>query len=541
MFSIKKHNIISCFLLSGAVLCSVRSVSQQLDSSWRDMDYIRSHNVWLGSGNVLGLQYLSVNKISDAKVYFNKSDGKFINYYQSDNSYTAGIATESFYRLNPKVVFQGKVIYDNFKGKDMSGSAFINPYAEPLDIDEYADTTKGSKGLERYNLLGGVSVQLSSRWTVGGKIDYQAADYAKYKDLRHINKLLNMDVETGIGYSLSKDVEAGVSYDYIRRIESMSFGTYGNSGKQYLSLVNFGSFFGLTELYGGSGNSSGYTLQTNPMVNNTHRISLQLDVHLNPKLEWFNNFSYGMRSGYFGTKETTSIVFTEHHSKQYGYNSILSFQRGATLHNISLSVNYESLKNMLNVYRAQTDTGGTTSIAYYGQNQVLDQKTINGSAGYTGYFRVKNNTPLWTLKANGNYYGRHQTITLYPFYREETINSYALNIFINRNLIRDKNMYSVSLGLDYGSGGGTPKDDGTFTTSSSSQEVPATKDNYLYQEYEYCTKPRIKGLLGLKYSHVINTQVTGFLQLEFAYTKAFDVTYTGSNFRSINFTLGCTF
>ncbi|HEY0299667.1 MAG TPA: hypothetical protein VGB84_10660 [Arachidicoccus sp.] len=541
MFLIKRYNIIISFILLGWAFCSANVAAQQTDSAWRDMDYLRNNNAWLSSGNVLGLQYFSVNKISNAKAYFNKSDGKFINYYQSDNSYTVGASTESFYRLNPNVVFQGKVVYENFSGKNMGGSAFINPYAQPLDIDENADSTTGPKKLERYNLLGAGSAKVSRKWTLGGKINYEAANYAKIKDLRHINKLLNMDVEAGVSYALDNTVEIGVSYDYIRRIESIVFNMDGNTDKQYLSLINYGSFFGQKELFAGSGSSSGYTLQTNPMVNNTHRFSLLANIHINPQVELFNDFSYGIRNGYFGEKGTISIVFTEHNSKQFGYNGILSLKHYHSLHNFNIKANYESLKNMQNVYREETDAGGTTSIVYYGQNQLLDQKITNAAIGYTGYFGIKNDNPLWTLSAGGNYYRREQTTTLYPFYREEIINSYMFDIFADRNFIRDKNMYSISLGFDYGSGSGTPKDDGTYTTPSSSQTAPATRDNYLYEEYEYFTKPRVKSGLGVKYSRIINAQFTGFLQLNFAYTKAFDVSYLGNNFRSVNFTVGCTF
>lgn len=541
MFLNRKYIIIFLTALPGGVLCSARAAAQQTDSTWRDMEYIHSSNAWLGSGNVLGLQYLSVTKISDAKAYFKKSDGKFINYYQSDNSYTSGASTESFYRLNPKVVFQGKVLYESFKGQNMGGSAFIDPYTAPLDIDEYADTTKGTKKLERYNLLGAVNAKISSRWTLGGKIDYETANYAKTKDLRHINKLLNMDVQAALGYSVNKALDIGVSYDYIRRIESVAFNMFGNTDRQYLSLINYGSFMGTKELFNGSGISPGYTLTSNPMVNNTDRISLQVDIHLNPRTEWFNDFSYGIRSGYFGQKESGSIVFTEHHAKQYAYNCALSLRRGSTLHNISLKAGYEKLDNMLNIYRAETDTGGTTTIAYYGQNQVLGQKVTNAGISYTGYFGVQDDNPRWALKAYGGYYRREQTTTLYPFYRWQLIDSYVLGVCGNRNFIRYKNMYGVLLGIDYGSGGGTPKEDSFYTQPSSSQPTPATRDNYLYEEYEYFTKPRAIGLLGLKYSRIINRQVTGFVQLGFAYTKAFDVTNMGSSFRSVNFTTGCTF
>lgn len=122
----------------------------------------------------------------------NKSDGQFIDYFQSPDSYTLGGEAESFYRVTPRLVFHGWVSYHNFTGKQMGGSAFIDPNSTPFNMVESTDTTKGAKQQEVYRLTGSLAYDLSKRVTLGAKMDYTSTNYTKRKDLRHRNKLLNL-------------------------------------------------------------------------------------------------------------------------------------------------------------------------------------------------------------------------------------------------------------------------------------------------------------------------------------------------------------
>lgn len=532
-------SVILSIMLHGGVFCSASFAAQQKDSTWRDMEYIRLSEAWLSSQNVAGLKSLPISRISSANAYIDKSDGAFINYYQSDNSYTIGTQVESFYRLNPKVVFSGKIAYENFNGKNMGGSTFINPYENPFDIVEYADSTSGTKKLERYHLIGAVSAKVHHKLALGGKIDYVTANYAKTRDLRHINKLLDMNIVAGAIYTINKTVEIGANYYYKRRIESISFGIYGNTDRQYMSLISFGSFFGRSELF----SSSGYTADntTTPLVNSTHGAALQLSVGITSRLRLFNEFTFKSRNGYFGEQGTNSIVRTEHHADGYEYSGVLSLHGKRSLHNLSIKANYETLSNMENVYRSETEPGGGSSIVYYGQNNVLDGNIINAHIDYTGNLRVNSGNPAWVLKARADYFKREQTVSVYPFYRRQTISSHQFHLMAGRNVIKGKNRYGISLGALYGAGNGTVRDDGSYAAPSDGQGAPNTVDRYLYQEYEYYTAPRVKSEVGLKYSRMLDNGVGAYLQLDYAYTKAFDVSYIGNDFNHIKLTIGCIF
>ncbi|TXJ28918.1 MAG: hypothetical protein E6Q24_04380 [Chitinophagaceae bacterium] len=526
-----------CIWLLGGVICSARLASQPVDSSYTDLDFLRHSHAWLSSGQATGLQFIPVAKISYASLSARKADGKFKNFYQSDDSYTLNATTESFYRLNQRVVFQGKVDYEYFKGKNMGGSAFVDPYKNAIDIDEYADSTTGQKKMERYLLMGTVSAQLNSRLTLAGSVNYSAANYAKLKDLRHSNKLLDLHAQAGASYRLNSKWMLGASYAFSRRVESVSFNIYGNTNRQYLSLINFGSFYGLSELH----SDYGYTSQTTPLTDLRHTGALQIGWTIKPGVQLFQQVSYQRRSGYYGEKGSASIVYTEHEGHQYSSASIISLAKENSLQYFRLAVAYEKLENFENVYTAGTAPGGNRVITYFGQNRVLNQGKTSLEGEYAVYWNIKNNQPGWILQAIAGYANRDQTVIRYPYYRKQAFNSYDAHLTAKRNWSGKAFLYTASLGVGYGSGSGNAKTDGTYIPPSSSQIPPASRDLYLQQEYEFFTSPRAEIIPSVQLSHKINKQVLTFVRLSWLYTKAWETVYTGKDFQTIAINLGCYF
>ena len=182
--------------LSG-VLYSSKGIAQSDSIFWKDYSYVKHSQGWLTSENAVGLKALPLDNISTVALSFQKGNGKLIDYYQSDNFYNIGASIESFYRLTPKIVLFGKMGYDNFQGKNMTGSAFINPNYTPFDILDYDAGTQGSKKIENYHLIGAISADVYKGVILGGKIDFTAANYAKDKDLRHKNTLSDMKLSVG--------------------------------------------------------------------------------------------------------------------------------------------------------------------------------------------------------------------------------------------------------------------------------------------------------------------------------------------------------
>jgi hypothetical protein len=122
-------------------------VKQQ--SSWNTSLIVTPHSGH-GPENAAGLvKYQSAN-IAEAEVQFGIGRGELVNYNESSKTQTLNVAIESFYRISPSTVFYGRICYDNFTGRDMAGSAFMQQALLPFDIVEDSVTNLGKKHSDTY-------------------------------------------------------------------------------------------------------------------------------------------------------------------------------------------------------------------------------------------------------------------------------------------------------------------------------------------------------------------------------------------------------
>lgn len=527
--------------LSGGAFCSALAAQPSDSIGWTSISYLKQTEAWLGSENAAGLNVLSLPHISAVEVYAGKENGKFVNYYQSGNSFEFGARAESFYRLNPKVVFYGQMEYSHFSGKSMAGSVFIDPEDAPFDIVEYTDDNRGDKTLENYHLAGAVSARLSERINVGAKVDYTAANYAKQKDLRHVNKLLDMYLTAGMTFRLSPRMEVGANYYYRRRTEGLLLNMYGTTDKVYNSLISYGGFFGKVEQFG----ENGYTKENEekPLFDEYHGGTLQLTWNILPGLRLFSEAGYKTRNGYYGKKSPSTVVYSKHDGDRFFYNGSLSWQRHQTLHNLHATFRRETLNNHENIYRYDNEGGGLNNVGYYGTLDTTEKTCWNIDAAYTGHFNVTDGCPAWVLQGGVSYFNRELTASVYPYYRKQDMHRLTSHLCGERNLQKGRNMYSFLLGGAFATGGGTPLQDGLYATETESQSAPASMGLYLHREFEYLTCKQVKGEAGFKYARPIGSKgMKGYTSLRYALTKAFGTgQLDGSSRHQVTWTLGCTF
>lgn len=522
-------------LITSCLLSAAGAQAQQDCVAVCHGDYLVNTSAWIKSLNTAGLQDFSGQNYSVATLHFQKTNGAFANFYESDNSRAAGAGIESYKRINPRVVFYGQVTYQSFLGKHMGGSAFIDPYQQPLDFDEYTTDHKGSKKLERYHLNAGVGAQVSSRFTLGGGLQYETANYAKLKDLRHVNKLLNLDASAALRYQSTQTWQLGAAYHYIRRIESIQFSINGNTDEQYVSLINFGSFYGSAELFT---TQAKYTSDADPYVNITHQPSVQLAISPGKNTRLFQEFSYGMCSGYYGLRGSTHIVYTAHHADQYAYTGVLTLRKETAMHLIRASAQVTRLTNKENVYNIETASSGNTVVKYHGKRDLFDKSTRQFEVAYTGYLHVQDLTPAWVLKGSCRYADRDQTTTIYPYFRTQNISRYHLQGSLERNFVMKDHRIRIGMTSGYGSGKGAAKHDGTYTDPSENDDGPNSVDTYLFQEYEYLTAERVDASITFRY--MIRTKnAAPYVDLGYAATRALNVSYMGDYRGTTTLTIGC--
>jgi hypothetical protein len=521
-------------VVCAAFSCANLPVFSQLS----DYAFVENKNSWLSSENPAGINALDTVKITFAEIYLNKGNGKFKNYFESNNSFEYGVLTESYYRLSAKSIVSGKILYSSFEGKNMGVSNSIDPYYNPFDIVEYADSTAGTKKKETYYLEGTLSTQLTRRLLLGLHAGYKNISYYKIRDLRHTNDFMDLNVKAGVQYNFNRNIETGFHYAYRRSTEGISFQSVGNKDQQFNSLINYGAFLGKQERFGESGYTS--SSDNKPFFNKFHTIGFQVNLFPFRKISLYNELSASTRSGYYGKNSSTSILYTEHEATLFHYKGIVSIKTLNSLHKLELVFDTEDLVNRANDFREETIEGGNTVTVYIGQNKVLNRTVSNLKFGYSGNFGIKNNYPSWELKAQVDARISDIMAVVYPVYRMEYINKYTATLSAGKNIFSGNNIYTVFGTAGYSFGTGYAAKDGLYNSSASVSVF--TIDRYLYREYEYLTAARIKGEAGFRYTKVLpDRKLKLYTELVYGYTRAFDVSYLGNSYGELSARLGCRF
>ena len=234
-------------------------------------DYVFRRNPWNGGPNAAGIRQDSLSR-SYAEIYFTKETGGMTGHSSSDDSWNAGARTESVRHLK-KVSFAGGFGYDYFDGRNMCGSMFTQPGYYPVDILEF---TPGRKIREDYSFMGGVSAVLGRRWTGGLRVEFEAQNYAKRKDLRHKNTRLDFEFSPGVMYHAGR-FAAGAVYIVGTNSEKLEAEEIGSTPESYQAFFDRGLGYGSLQLW----ESSDMHLTTSgvtgfPVRENTQGAGVQL-------------------------------------------------------------------------------------------------------------------------------------------------------------------------------------------------------------------------------------------------------------------------
>ncbi len=475
-------------VVAGLILSIATPLCAQDSLLLRDYAYIKNNDAWLTSRNAAALTQFASRNIADARVSFSKEKGGLTDYHGSPDATIASASVESFYRIGRKTVVYGLMGYENFSGKDMGGSAFIDPSRKPFDLEEDSLTNLGKKHRDTYLFVGSVGVDLYKGLSLGARLDYTAANYAKYKDLRHKNKLMDMTLTTGLFWPIAGIVDVGVNFYYRRTTESIKFNVYGREDKVFVTFINYGPFSGETEQFANRDFTD--KLREIPMVDNHNGIGLQLGLHLGQHLSLTNEATLAYRKGYYGKRSEYTNSYSSHSSHIYDYHGRLTYRASDAMHFIDVSLNAENLVNHFDSYREKRNDSGADYYEYYDPVKTANKLWVEGRVAYTAYLGIRGELPTWSITASCQWMHRKQTAYDYPYYRRQKLNNQEWGLAATRNLRLQKGVLSVGLHGAFLKGSGEPYEDFTFTEPSDKQTPSPTMDTWLYREYRWLTSPQ---------------------------------------------------
>ena len=539
-------SVVSKYLFSGVllVLSSLEAQAQTVKTDsllMRDFSYVMQSDPWLMGNNPSALIRFGSSTLSEATVSMTVGNGGFVNYDQSPHTLTFGASAESVYRLSPRTVVYGHMSYQNESSSNMAGSAFLNTYHLPFDIVEDSLTNEGDEHRDTYHLKGGVGVDIWHGWSVGASFDFTAANLAKYKDLRHQNKAMDLTFSAGFYLPLGH-VSLGANYLYRRSTENIRFKVYGQSDKVYKSLIAYANFMGQVEQF----TTNGYTGSNNeqPLFSARHGACVQLDWRITPQWQWYHSMMAQYRSGYYGRESAYTITYMRHHSHIYTYQSRLSYRLPTSLHRMDVSISAERLENNQNAYLETLNEQGASQYEYFGAVKTGDKLWVDTHIGYTGDMGIDYELPRWTVATGVNIGHRKQTGYRYPYYRRQRLNQVQGYIDACRRIRLRQGILQAGLQFAYQKGSGDVYEDLTFAEPSAQQTAPPSMDAYLYRDYEYYTAPQVKVGAALKYSFVFpQTRMKTYVEGKCTYLKAYntDAYLKGDAYTTVMLIVGVDF
>ncbi len=535
-----------------ALLTCIAALSASAQDSLllRDYQFVRQSDPWLTHQNAAALTRFVADNIVEAEASLTKGNGGLVNFDDSRNTLAGNVRAESFYRLSRRVVTFGAISYDNWTGRDMTGSAFMLRRT-PFDLVEDSLTNPGRKHRDTYRLVGGVGADVWQGISLGAQLDYTSANYAKYKDLRHKNKLMDLQLTLGTYVPVVSWLNIGANYTYHRQTESVDFGTYGKSERVYKTLIDYGAFMGRVEQFG----NEGFTDKSRemPLFEDSHGASLQLELrpHIShhpsdiKHLALHVSVDASHATGYYGRRSPYTITYTNHERDILRLQGRLTYATRSSRFTLDVNYSSEDLTNRAETFREMTNASGANYYEYYDPVETGTKKWYDFSTLLRAQWGIHGELPTWDLAAGYTRNERRQSAYLYPYYRHQQLTTHTVSLAATRNLLMRQGVWSFTLNAAYQKGSGDPYQDGTFTPQTSDiLPLTSTMPAFLYREYQYLVAPQY--LLGarVKYAFLFpGTRLKTHARLGLDYRKATE-TYDyslGSQHTELSLALGCTF
>ena len=511
-------------------------------------------NIWTGSQNAAGwrapdyhLDALRphinaedpekdrISRYAQAELYGSFEDGGFKPPHGGRDVWTAGVRAASLMDL-PRTTLFGNVRFEQRNAQEVMGSLFLQPGYYPVDVLEF---TPGPKTRQTYSVSGGLAREMSGNWLFGVRADFESANYAKRKDIRHTNFALDLSVSPGFLYhwhiEQDLDLDLGLSYRFRKTSESVDAEQVGAAtADTYYAFFNKGMNYGTYQVWDGAGihlDEAGVGLL--PVTEITHGGAFQACLQSMILLEAGYDYSEGL----VGEKGYDWFRFPGH-----GTHLDLTFRIlpgiASDTYMLFLRAHVESKTLTLNEAVWDKETiGGVTTPSVYGYNRVFRRK--NGEERYS--VGLTGSRWLRQLQLEYGYRpGREYSTLTYPY--TDTLSTRVRYVELSGRLcpVFDgwrSSRWEISFRLR--GQWGRSDEQGLVATDPSAvpESMPFRLTEDWVRKQEALLAPRIVTGLSLRrnFSRGLYLEASG------SYTRGFHLQYLEPDRWRVGLTLGCNF
>ncbi len=528
-------------LLVGAILSSSQLFAQTTNPSWATYKYTKQLNPWLSTLNPAGLITYSAPSISDLNFRVGRDNGGLVDYYESNDSFELSADANSLYKFSDRVMLSGEVGYSYFTGKNVSGSALFNPYYNTFDITDFDSENRGNITQERYNISGGVAWAATKRLSIGADFSLLGANYAKMKDLRHINYLTDIDLQLGVTYSLT-DFMVGISYALEHHIEAVSFNRFYDTDYAVSMLRSYGLFWGKRDTFSSSTGLNFISSSSLPIINFTSKFALQLSYNISPSTMILLEGVYSLREGQIGIQENESPIFNTFDINSTALNLRLVSNRSDSRHIAALSYESQGSFTYENKFNFVNDGLGGTYLEYQTPSHVSTINNTTLNLDYILQLGIADSIPKYEVALRGEYMTQDRSATIFPFSREDNSSMYSVGLDGRYNIVSGRGVFCPSVALNYYSGLGAQYIDKELSTGVVTNPTK-TADEFMLKQMEYQQSEQLAVGLGFGYMYSYSKLLKIRAMLDCSYRFALEeIVNLSSDYKyTINLTLGVIF
>ena len=458
-------NILIISLLS----CGLSVSAQTYESVVRE-------NFWNSSTNVTGMRQDTVSR-SYAEVSGRYVAGEFRDTWQAEQEWSAGAATASIRHMK-KMSLAGAFSFEQTEGYGMCGSMFIKPGLYPVDIIEFIP---GRKTLQTYAFNGGISFDITPSWRIGGKMDFESANMAKRKDLRHTNWRLDMTVAPGFMYHID-DFAIGASYILHKTSENVKAEQVGIAESSYYAFLDKGMMYGIYSVWSGSGlHLSEAGVNGFPVKDLSHGAAIQAQYK-----GLFAEVEYAHTQGSIGEKEYIWFRFPENSIKAwvgFRYDGI------RVKHFARVNFSWVGLGLDENILEKVSENG-ITNVYYHGKNRILTREKIKLNPEYE--FISKK---IELFAGADIHWDNSLSSQMYPYAYYESVMTWKAKAGFTFRPGR----FDLKANLGFGAGK-VSENDMTSYTGSGVDTTPYRLTEWYDRHMEYITASRMDVGLSIRYN-----------------------------------------
>jgi len=382
-------------VLAVTLLATVTASAQRYNKVVRN-------NFWNDGSNVTGIRQDTVS-VSYAEAAASFQTGGLRGASSADKAWTAGATAATVHHLK-KFSLKGTFGFEQFWGSGMGGSMFVRPDFFPVNVYEF---TPGNKLRQTYSFDGGVSVDISDNWRIGGKLDFLSSNFAKRKDLRHTTWLLDLSVAPGFMYH-DGDFAIGANYLFRKVSETVNAEQVGSTVSGYEAFFDKGLYYGVRQLWTGSGvHLSESGVNGLPVAEIFNGLTIQTSYR-----GFYLDAAADYRVGKAGEKEHVWYRFAGFDlSSHAGYR----FSGESRRHVFRASFDLLNQDNNETV-REKITEGGVTNEVEYGAVRVFSRNIVHAGLDY------ENGGGRWTFGGKLSLTSRKGTVSvMYPYVGNQSL------------------------------------------------------------------------------------------------------------------------